>query len=107
MLLSVEAEKAVRDSRSAKELLERQQRLHEEEQKSTQATLRELTERLQVAVLGQEQEAAKRVDAQEQCKDSRISCDKLRAQVLTVFSSFALLYSPPPSPPPPLPPRSL
>jgi protein-disulfide isomerase-like protein with CxxC motif len=78
---AVEAEKAGRDGRSAEELLRRVQRLHDEEGKNVQATLRDLAERLEAVSKVKEQEAAKRAELQEQLRDLRTSSEKLRVTV--------------------------
>lgn len=57
------------------------QRLHEEEQRSVQAVLKEVTERLDAVSKAKEQEAAKRCDAQDQVKELRAGAEKLRITV--------------------------
>ena len=47
-----------------------------------QVTLRDLSERLDAACKQREQEAAKRGDAQEQCRELRAAAEKMRVQVL-------------------------
>lgn len=86
--LIFEAEKAGRENRSAKELYERLQHLHEEEHKAVQSTLRDLSEKLEAAVVQREQEAAKRLDAHEQCKELRVATDKLRSQLEEARSRY-------------------
>lgn len=79
----VEAEKAGRDGRSAEELYRRVQRLHEEESKGVQGSLRDLSERLDAVTKQKELEATKRADAQEQVKELRAAAEKLRVTVRT------------------------
>lgn len=57
------------------------QRLHEEESKAVQASLKDLTERLDAATKLKEQEVAKRIDALDQVKELRAGAEKLRATV--------------------------
>lgn len=63
------------------------QRLHEEENKAVQASLKDLTERLDVATKLREQEVAKRSDAQEQVKEYRAAAEKCR---ITVSNNAAI-----------------
>jgi hypothetical protein len=78
---TVEAEKAGRDGRSAEELYRRVQRLHEEQERTVQAALKELAEKLEGASKGRETEAARRAEALEQLRESRASAEKLRVTV--------------------------
>lgn len=78
---AVEAEKAGRDGRSAEELYRRVQRLHEEEARAVQASLRELTEQLELVSKAKEVEVNKRVEALEQVRELRASAEKLRVTV--------------------------
>lgn len=61
------------------------QRLHEEESKAVQASLKELGEKLEAASRGREQEAARRTDALEQLQDVRSAAEKLRVTVSAVL----------------------
>ncbi|KAJ1423361.1 hypothetical protein B484DRAFT_420672 [Ochromonadaceae sp. CCMP2298] len=79
--LIFEAEKATRDGRSSRELLERLQRLHEEENKGVHASMRDLGEQLATALKGREAEAVRRLEAAQQSKELRQGADKLRDQL--------------------------
>jgi len=79
--LIFEAEKATRDGRSARELYERVQRLHEEEHKGVSHSLRELSEQLESVTKQKEQETAKRADALEQLKELRAASERQRIQL--------------------------
>ena len=64
------------------------QRLHEEESKGVQGSLRDLAERLDAVTKQKELEATKRADAQEQVKELRAAAEKLRVTVRTHCSIF-------------------
>jgi len=81
IMSAVEAEKATRESRSSKELLERLQKQHDEEYRSMHAALKEITDRLEAVMRSKDQEVLKRNEVIEQNKELRITIEKLRSTV--------------------------
>ena len=78
---TVEAEKATRESRSSRELLERLQKQHDEEYKAMHASLKEITDRLEVVMRSKDQEILKRNEVMEQNKELRLIIEKLRSTI--------------------------
>ncbi len=68
------------------------QRLHEDESKGVQGSLRDLAERLDAVTKQKELEATKRADAQEQVKELRAAAEKLRVTVRMLHKVY-VLYS--------------
>jgi len=66
------------------------QRLHEEESKGVQGSLRDLAERLDAVTKQKELETTKRADAQEQVKELRAAAEKLRVTVRMCHSRHAI-----------------
>ena len=78
---AVEAEKATRESRSSRELLERLQKQHDDEYKVMHASLKEITDRLEVVMRSKDQEILKRNEVMEQNKELRLIIEKLRSTI--------------------------
>ena len=73
------AEKAMREARSAQDLMERFERMRDEERKTTAKSLRECEERIASLSVEKEEEIKRRVEVQDLNKDLRSTIDKLRA----------------------------
>lgn len=82
---TVEAEKSNRDCRSARELYEKIQRLHTENMRSIQSSIKELTEKLETVTRSKELESVKKSEALEQISALREMNEKLRVQVHHMF----------------------
>ena len=93
----MESDKAHRESKSQREQLEKLQRLQENERAAFESATKELSDRLNAAVIGREEEVGRRHEIQELNKDYRSNIDKLRTQVnyyeFCSASVAALLYS--------------
>jgi chromosome segregation ATPase len=79
--LRVECDKASRDCISAREQAEKLQRLFEDERRIVQSTLESLTKELAGALKSVESENARRLRAQNENAEHRLTIDKLRAQM--------------------------
>ena len=88
-MVSVECDKAQRDGKTHKEQLEKIQRLQDNERAAFESSTKELSDRLNAAVISKEEEVGRRHEIQELNKDYRTNIDKLRSQVIP----FQLLVS--------------
>ena len=80
-LCAVDCDRAQRDGKTHKEQFEKIQRLQENERSAFEAGTKELSERLNAAVISKEEEVGRRHEIQELNKDYRTNIDKLRSQV--------------------------
>jgi hypothetical protein len=71
----------MRESKSCKDSLEKLKRLHEDERKAVQNSVKEISDQIITLSVAKEQEYSKRIDVQDQNKDLRVTIDKLRSQV--------------------------
>lgn len=78
--LLVEAERAQRDCKSARELLERSLRSQAEERRTVETCVKEMAEKLNLLAVSKEEESGRKAEVQEQNKEFRASIDKLRTQ---------------------------
>ena len=79
--LQVDTEKAIREGKGARELLESKERLHEDDKRNFQESLKDVRDRLAVAIIARDEEASKKVDIQEANKELRGVIDKLRLDI--------------------------
>ena len=79
--LRSESEQSIREGRAAKEILDRSNRLHDDEKRNLENVIKDLRESLSAAIIGKDEEAAKKVDIQENNKELRNLVDKLRLDV--------------------------
>lgn len=91
-ITTVEFDKAHRDSKSQREQLEKVQRLQESERAAFESATRELSERLNAAVVNKEEEIGRRHEIQELNKDYRANIDKLRVQVFAIDADLISMY---------------
>ena len=86
--MSVDFDKAIREKKSCKDQLEKIQRLQENERTAFEAATRELSDKLNAAVMAKEEEIGRRMEIQDLNKDYRSSIDKLRGQVGCIQNIF-------------------
>lgn len=77
----VDMERLSRDSKSARDSVEKLQRLLESERRAFDLAVKEIGEKLKAAVIAREEETGRRQEVQDQNKEFRSSIDKLRGQV--------------------------
>ncbi len=87
-----DAEAAAKESKTCRDRLEKQERLSEEERKSSRSAMKLLTERLEALSVAKEQEASKRFDIAEQNKALRLTVDKLRSEVNSCSPGLTIAY---------------
>ena len=79
--LQMDTEKAIREGKGARELLDSKERLHEDDRRNFEESLKDARDRLAVAIIARDEEASKKVDIQEANKELRGVIDKLRLDV--------------------------
>jgi chromosome segregation ATPase len=79
--LQMDTERAVREGKGAKEMMESKERTIEDERRNYEDALKDLRDRLSVAIINRDEEASKKVDIQEANKELRGVVDKLRLDI--------------------------
>lgn len=79
--LQMDTEKAIREGKAARELLNSKERLHEDDRRNFKESLKDSRDRLAVAIIARDEEASKKVDIQEANKELRGVIDKLRLDI--------------------------
>ena len=79
--LQMDTEKAIREGKAARELLDSKERLHEDDRRNFEESLKDARDRLTVAIIARDEEASKKVDIQEANKELRGVIDKLRLDI--------------------------
>jgi chromosome segregation ATPase len=85
----VECDRALRDSKTKLEQLEKVQQLQQNERNAFEAAIRDVSEKLNAAVVSKEEEIGRRNEVQEVNKDYRNSIDKLRTTIDTLKAQHA------------------
>ena len=77
----VDAERAIRENKVAKDVLERVQHQFEDEKRVMDITIKELRDTVTSAIVGKDEEISRRLDVQEMNKELRGTIDKLRLDI--------------------------
>lgn len=77
----VDAERAIRENKTASEVLERVKIHHEDEKRMLEITIKELRDTVTAAIVGRDEEISRRFDVQEMNKELRGTIDKLRLDI--------------------------
>jgi hypothetical protein len=81
LLVTVDAEKGLREARSYRDQLERMHNTRDEERKAVDQHMHELEDKIGKVMSSLEDERARREEVQDLNKDLRLIVDKLRGQV--------------------------
>ena len=77
----VDAERAIRENKTAAEVLERVKNQYEDEKRVLEITVKELRDTVTSAIVGKDEEMSRRLDVQEMNKELRGTVDKLRLDI--------------------------
>jgi len=76
-----EAERAIRENKTASDVLERVKNQYEDEKRGLEITIKELRDTVSSAIVGKDEEISRRMDVQEMNKELRGTIDKLRLDI--------------------------